>query len=801
MEYIIMHENVVSHDAVGNDIEVMARVLTKAGKRCRVFAVSQKNSHVEYIEEAELKELLQQEDTVLIYHLSVAWDKGYKLIRDAKCRIIFRYHNITPPGFFKNYSAPHIVACEMGMKQVETFQKEFPNAYWICDSEFNARDIWRIPKEQVSVCAPFNKLEEWGSIQPDKNVLKELKSSNCVNILFVGRVVPNKGYFMLIESIRHYYQLYDKNIKLRIVGKPILPNYYEQLKNRIWESDLTGCVEFVGDITDATLAAYYKGSDIFVCCSEHEGFCVPIVEAQYFGLPVIAMRYSAVPETIGEEQVLVPYRAVDIAAAIHTVATREDYKKYLAERGRQNFDKRFSIRVLENRFLECLEKGTNCIDKLRNAKNVPREIIRENPRIAFVIPWFAEKAPGGAEMELRSTARKLHESGMDVEILTTRVQEYLADWSVNHFPEGTEYIWGIPVTRFSVRRRDAHAFGEVNVHLMNHERINEQEEDIFNQEMVNSPELIKYIRNNYDRYDLFVFIPYMFGTTFYGMRECYDKAVMIPCFHDEAYAYMKSFVREFSRAAAMIYNAYPEKELANQIYSLDNTKQIVMGIGMDTDITTNPDRFRTKYHINEPFLLYAGRKDQGKGVDELIEDFGRFIDSHGRNMKLVLIGGGSIDIPAKYRDNIIDLGFVDMQDKYDACGAALCLCQLSRNESFSLVIMESWLCHRPVMVHSACAVTKDFAERFEGGRAIGNYEEFEKTVEFYLEYPDEAARMGESGREHVVENFSWNKIVENYKTFFHEVISARREREESEHINIENTVQLIRWGLKDGESY
>ena len=199
--------------------------------------------------------------------------------------------------------------------------------------------------------------------------------------------------------------------------------------------------------------------------------------------------------------------------------------------------------------------------------------------------------------------------------------------------------------------------------------------------------------------------------------------------------------------------------------------------------------------------MYAGRKDQGKGVDELIEDFGRFIDRHGHNMKLVLIGGGSIDIPAKYRDSVIDLGFIDMQDKYDACGAALCLCQLSRNESFSLVIMESWLCHRPVMVHSACAVTKDFAERFGGGRAIGSYEEFENTVRFYLDHPEEAAKMGESGRKHVIENFSWDKIVANYKRFFNEVISVRKEREESEHINIENTVQLIRWGRKDGESY
>ena len=801
MEYVIMHENVVNHDAVGNDIEVMAKLLNERGNRCRVFALAKKNPNVTYLEEEELKHLLSLKDTVLIYHISVVWDYGFTLIQEAKCRIIFRYHNITPPGFYKNYSNPHVMACRLGQKQVQDLQIAFPKAYWICDSEFNARDIWRLPKEQVLVCAPFHKLEEWGKVKTDKALIKKLRSSDCVNLLFVGRVVPNKGHFMLIEALRHYYNLYDKKFKMRFIGKAFLTNYYDQLKNRIWESELEDCVEFIGDVTDATLATYYRGSDLFVCCSEHEGFCVPIVEAQYFGLPIVAMRYSAVPETIGKEQVLTPYRAVDIAAAIKTVASNEEYKRYLAEKGRENYDSRFSSQVLSARFLDCLDKAVKGIDDLRAMGEKLPEVKRENPRIAFVIPWFAEKAPGGAEMELRSTACKLHEAGMDVEILTTQVQEYLSNWSINHFPEGTEYIWGIPVTRFPVRQRQDHIFGEINSHLMARELISEEQEEAFNQEMVNSPELIKYIRNNYDRYDLFVFIPYMFGTTYYGMQECMDKAVMIPCFHDEAYAYMKSFKRVFSKAAAMVYNAYPEMELANRLYDLRNTKQIVMGIGMDTDITTNPERFREKFGIQKPFLLYAGRKDQGKGVGELIEDFGTYIDKYGHNLMLVLIGGGSIDIPAKYKDDIMDLGFVDVQDKYDACGAALCLCQLSRNESFSLVIMESWLCHRPVIVHQACPVTKDFAQRFEGGRAIGSYEDFEATVNFYLENPQEAAKMGESGRKHVIDSFSWDKIVQNYKEFFADVIASREPKQPGEHLCVENTMQLIRWGIRDGESY
>ena len=388
-------------------------------------------------------------------------------------------------------------------------------------------------------------------------------------------------------------------------------------------------------------------------------------------------------------------------------------------------------------------------------------------KIGFVIPWYGEDIPGGAEMELREVATHLQRAGMDVEILTTCVREFSADWNENYYSAGTAVVEDIAVRRFPVRRRDTAAFDRVNRRLMEGQHLSLQEEKTFVEEMVNSPQLYEYLKDASDDYALYVFIPYMFGTTYYGMQACPEKSVLIPCFHDEAYLYLRLFRQAYIQARGIIYNAMPEMELANKVYDFTTTEQICMGIGMDTNICADADAFRKAYRIQNPFLLYAGRKDAGKNVHTLLRYFAEYKQRHGdSDLQLVLIGGGSIEIPASVRDDVYDLGFVSRQDKYDAMAAAELLCQPSHNESFSLVIMESWLCGRPVLVHSQCAVTRDFARRANGGLYFRNYFEFEGCVQYILTHPEQARTMGQNGGAFVRENFDWDVIVEKYRAFF-----------------------------------
>ena len=387
-------------------------------------------------------------------------------------------------------------------------------------------------------------------------------------------------------------------------------------------------------------------------------------------------------------------------------------------------------------------------------------------KIGFVTPWYGEKIPGGAEMELRGLVHHLKEAEVDLEILTTCVREFTADWNDNYHRPGLSEEAGIPVRRFKVRKRDTKAFDMVNIKLMNGQMLSKAEEQIFIQEIVNSTDLYSYMREHVDEYSLFIFIPYMFGPTWFGCQICPEKSILIPCFHDEAYIYMKIFRDVYSKVAGIVYNAQPEYDLMQPIYNLSDTHQMVVGVGMDTKISYNRQRFLDKYGIRSPFIVYAGRKDEGKNIYTLIHYFERYKERMKNDMKLILIGGGRVEIPQSIESDVIDLGFVDIQDKYDITAAATLLCQPSKNESFSIVIMESWLCGRPVLVHEDCEVTKHFAQDSGGGLYFGNYAEFEGCVNYILEHPEVAEQMGRNGNRYVKENFDWGVVVGKYKKFF-----------------------------------
>ena len=138
-------------------------------------------------------------------------------------------------------------------------------------------------------------------------------------------------------------------------------------------------------------------------------------------------------------------------------------------------------------------------------------------KIGFVMPWYGENISGGAEMELREVAAHLSEAGADVEILSTCIKDAASDWSVNFHSEGTEKTSnGVTVRRFRVEKRNTAAFDAVNAKLMKGLRISVDEEDIFLAEMMRCPSLYSYMKNHSEEYSLFVFIPYLLGTTYNG---------------------------------------------------------------------------------------------------------------------------------------------------------------------------------------------------------------------------------------------------------------------------------------------
>lgn len=395
--------------------------------------------------------------------------------------------------------------------------------------------------------------------------------------------------------------------------------------------------------------------------------------------------------------------------------------------------------------------------------------------IALVIPWYGDNIKGGAEQECNYLAHSLKDAGARVEVLTTCVKEASADRGVNTLEAGAHVESGILVRRFRVRERNLEKFVHANLKIYHGEAVALEEEKDYFAEDINSPEMYEYIREHKDEYRCFMFIPYMYGPTYNGSKECPDNCIVIPCLHDESYAYMRLVKEMMERMKGIIYLSEPECMLAKRLYSLDHVKTAVLGAEVDATWVEdcNPERFRSKYGIKNDFILFAGRKDAGKKADELLEFFVRYIEINPhRKVDLVFIGGGTIEIPESCHDRVHDLGFVSAEDKHDAFSASCFLCNPSYFESFSIVIMESWLAKRPVLVSEHCEVTTNFCLETNGGLYFKDFLTFAGAVDYLLDNANVACHMGENGFLYVMENFTHEVIAERYLAFLDRCIDT-----------------------------
>ena len=382
-------------------------------------------------------------------------------------------------------------------------------------------------------------------------------------------------------------------------------------------------------------------------------------------------------------------------------------------------------------------------------------------KVAFVTPWYGPDIPGGSEAEARRLVHHLHEAGLEVEVLTTCIQDFHADWGKNHHRPGVEQINGVVVRRFPVLPRDQGAFSQVNWRLMHNLSITAVQEQTYINHMFQVPALFEYIAQQ-TQPTLFIFIPYMFATTYHGAQIHPKRSIIIPCLHDESYARLAIYRQVLPQVRALVLHVEAELALTNQLYGPAKGQiRAVLGEGVDCDFVADGQRFRDKYQIPGPFMLYAGRRETGKNVPLLLQYWQRYQRANGRSPHLILIGPGNMQVPPGA--NIIDLGFVSVQDKYDAYAAADIFCLPSVNESFSIVTMESWLTETPVLVHGHCAVTREHCLKSNGGLYFTNYDEFAATADYLWQNPVIARQMGQNGRQYVLDNFQWPQIIEKYK--------------------------------------
>ena len=388
--------------------------------------------------------------------------------------------------------------------------------------------------------------------------------------------------------------------------------------------------------------------------------------------------------------------------------------------------------------------------------------------ITFVTPWYGPDAPGGAEAETRRLVGQLRRAGVPVEVLTTTTRDLYADWGRSYYAAGASEIDGVTVRRFAVQKRDRAAFDAVNARLMRGLAVSAADERVYIEQMIRVPDLYDFMAREADN-RLFVFIPYLFATTYYGAQVCPGRSVVIPCLHDESYARLSLYREVLPRVRALVFHTEAERQLADRLFpGHDGQLREVLGEGVDSDEAGDAERFRRRYGRGGPFVLYAGRRELGKNTPLLLDFWARYWREAGRarEARLVLLGPGDISLPADASNGFLDLGFVPPPDKRDAFAAADVFCLPSVNESFSIALMESWLAETPALVHADCAVTVEHCRNANGGLYFANTDEFAATLDYLFDHPADAAQMGRNGRAYVLSRYQWPTIIPRYRDLF-----------------------------------
>ena len=388
-------------------------------------------------------------------------------------------------------------------------------------------------------------------------------------------------------------------------------------------------------------------------------------------------------------------------------------------------------------------------------------------KLAFVVQRYGLEVNGGAELLSRQLVEHLTDR-YDIEVLTTKAIEYTT-WK-NEYTADEEVINGVKVKRFGVEKpRDLNKFGKFSGKVIgNPAHTMEQEEEWFDLQGPLVPELIQYIEDHADDYEAFIFMTYLYYTTVKGLPKVKDKAILISTAHDEPPIYLKTFEKLFQMPKAFFYLTVEEKKFVERKF---NNAHIINndglgGSGVEVPEHIDSEKFKKERNIPN-YMVYAGRIDEAKGCKELFDYFLRYKQENQNDLKLVMMGKPVIHIPKS--EDIISLGFVSEQEKFDVMSGAKFLIMPSPFESLSIVVLEAMTLSVPVLVNGRCDVLKGHCVRSNGGLYYKSYYEFEGCTNYILEHECTAEIMGENGQAYVQDNYTWDKIVNRFSDIVEQV--------------------------------
>jgi glycosyltransferase involved in cell wall biosynthesis len=241
---------------------------------------------------------------VLVYHASIGEPDVMAFLDDRPDRLIVHYHNMTPARFFRPFDERLADLLDVGRRELMELRPRVDGA--LADSRYNADELETLGYRDVRVVAPPVDFQHLLGQPSDPDVQRHVERyHDGPRLLFVGQVLPHKRPDLLLATVHVLRTYFGIPVFLVLVGTPRVPSYAAALQRFAEESNLAG-IWLAGSQSPARLATFLRSSDILVTASEHEGFCVPLLEAMAFGKPVVARSVAAIPETLGGAGLLLP---------------------------------------------------------------------------------------------------------------------------------------------------------------------------------------------------------------------------------------------------------------------------------------------------------------------------------------------------------------------------------------------------------------------------------------------------------------------------------------------------------------
>lgn len=300
-------------------------------------------------------EVAARPDDVLLYHLAIGSPLASWLAARPETLVV-DYHNVTPFEFFEGWQPDLVRDAARGRRQLRRLALRA--SFALADSAFNEQELRAAGYRETTVVPILLDLAALGG-EADQATLERLaaeKRAGGSDWLFVGRIAPNKAQHDLVKALAAYRRAYDPDARLHLVGAPSPRSYADAVAAFAERLGLADAVRLIGPATPEQVNAHYRAADVFVCLSEHEGFCVPLLEAWHHRVPVVAFAATAVPETLGPAGLLLTDKdPARVAAAVHRVLSDAPVRAALVDAGARRLP-RYSLERARARLVETLER-------------------------------------------------------------------------------------------------------------------------------------------------------------------------------------------------------------------------------------------------------------------------------------------------------------------------------------------------------------------------------------------------------------------------------------------------------------